>query len=332
MKFLIRSAKAGDEEQLKKLSEAFHLCNLPKDSSEIQKKIQLSEQSFLENIPFQERVFLFVLEEKQTQKLVGSSQILACYADQKHPHFILDKKTSSLHLHFTKSGSVQLGGLVLLPEFRRGPDKLGRQIGASRFVYMLENPQIWPEEIEVSLTAPLKNNNTGSDFWDAVGRNIFSLNYLEISQLYQKDFSHFLSRIPKNMRVDLKSLPVKARQAVEDIHPETLSLYHGLLKLGFKKTLHRHFLDGGISLTAKRANIPFLTQGKKVFVKTGHPTQSRLWLWGQQIEGNFIGGVIEGELKEAEGFLPKHSLPNEISLSYPLFMTPLDPLETGKSP
>ena len=69
-----------------------------------------------------------------------------------------------------------------------------------------------------------------------------------------------------------------------------------------------------------------------MFVKAGHPTHSRFWLWGQQIEGNFIGGVIEGELKEAEGFLPKYSLSNEISPSYPLFITPLDPLETGKSP
>lgn len=332
MRFLIRSAKMGDEEQLKKLSEAFHLCNLPKNISEIQTKIQQSERSFSGDIPFRERVFLFVLEEKTTQKLVGSSQILAYYAGQEHPYFILDKKTSSLHLHCAKSGSVQLGGLVLLPEFRRRPDKLGRQIGAIRFLYMLENPPIWPEEIEVSLTAFLKNNNTGSDFWDAVGRKIFSLNYLEVSQLYQKDFSRFLSQIPKNMKVDLKSLPVGAKQAVEDIHPETLSLYHGLLKLGFKKTSHRHFLDGGISLIAKRVNIPFLTQGKKVFIKTGSPTHSRPWLWGQQIEGSFIGGVIEGELKEAEGFLPKYSLPDEISPSYPLFITPLDPLETGKSP
>ena len=165
-----------------------------------------------------------------------------------------------------------------------------------------------------------------------MGRKIFSLNYLEISELYQKDFPRFLSRIPKNMTVDLKSLPAEARRAVEDIHPETLSLYHGLLKLGFKKTPYRHFLDGGISLTAKRDPIPFIAQGQKVSVKTGAPTHSRLWLWGQQREGNFIGGVIEGELKEGGELILKSPLPEEMEPSVPVPVTPLNPLETGKSP
>ncbi|MCY4512404.1 MAG: arginine N-succinyltransferase [Bdellovibrionales bacterium] len=326
MKFRIRSAKKGDEEQLKKVSEAFHLCNLPKDISEIQKKIQQSEQSFSGTLPFQKRGFLFVLEEVQTERLVGSSQILAYYTHQKHPYFIIDQKISSLRLHYTKSDSVQLGGLVLLPEFRRGAEKLGRQIGAIRFLYMLEEPSIWPEEIEVSLTAPLKDNNTGSEFWDAVGKKVFSLNYREISELYQKDFPGFLSQIPKSMTLDLKSLPSGARRAVEEIHPETLSLYHGLLKLGFKQTPLRHFLDGGISLIAKRTDVPFIAQGKRVLVEAGHPAHPHPWLWSQQTEGVFTGGVIEGELNGEGLFISKEPLPDDMKPSIPCSVTPFNPL------
>ena len=327
MKFRIRSTKKGDEEQLKKVSEAFHLCNLPKDISEIQKKIQQSEQSFSGILPFQKRVFLFVLEEIQTEMFVGASQILAYYANQKHPYFIIDQKTSSLRLHYTKNDSLQLGGLVLLPEFRRGAEKLGRQIGAIRFLYMLEEPSIWPNEIEVSLTAPLKDDDTGSEFWDAVGKKIFSLNYQEISELYQKDFPGFLSQIPKNMNLDLKCLPSGARRAVEEIHPETLSLYHGLLKLGFKETPLRHFMDGGISLIAKRKDVPFIAQGKRVLVETGHPAHPHPWLWGQQTEGVFIGGVIEGELNGEGTFISKEPLPDDIKSSIPCSVTPFNPLK-----
>ena len=332
MKFLIRSAKTGDEQQLKKLSESFHLCSLPKDISSIQKKIQLSERSFAGTIPFRERVFLFVLEEKKTHRLVGSSQILACYIGQKIPHFTLDKKATSLRLHHIHSESVQLGGLVLLPEFRRGSDKLGRQIGASRFLYMLTDPQIWSEEVEVSLSAPLKDNDTTSEFWDAVGKKVFSLNYLEACELYQRDFPRFLSRVPQNITVDLKSLPEGARQAMEGIHPETLSLYRGLLKLGFKNTPYRHFLDGGVFLKIRWENIPFVAQGKKALLKQGEPDHPRPWLWGQQIKRKFIGGVIEGELKEDRSFLSKQPLPDDIMPSASLFVTPLNPLEKSAVP
>ena len=331
MKFLIRAAKKGDEKQLRKLSATFHLCNLPKDISGIQKKIQLSEQSFSGSLPFRERVFLFVLEEQQTGRLVGTSQILAYYAGQKHPYFILNEKTSSLHLRYISSDSVQFGGLALLPEFRGGSYKLGRQIGAIRFLYMLEDPRIWPEEIEVNLTAPLKDNDTGSDFWDVVGKKIFSMNYLEISEMYQKDFPRFLSQIPKNMTIDLKSLPAAARRAVEETHPETLSLYFGLLKLGFKKTPYRHFMDGGISLIAKRDHIPFIAQGQKVSIKTGAPTHSRLWLWGQKRKGDFIGGVIEGKL-EGRKLIVKSHLPEGMKPSLPLSVTPLNLFPKSKSP
>lgn len=258
---------------------------------------------------------------------MGSSQILACYMGQKHPLFTLDKQNSFLRLRYIHNKSVQLGGLVLLPKFRGGADKLGRQIGASRFLYMLEDPQIWPEEVEVSLTAPLKDNDRTSEFWDAVGKRVFSLNYLKASELYRENFPRFLSRIPQNMTVDLKSLPKGARQAMETPHSETLSLYHGLLKLGFKKTPYRHFLDGGVFLKIKRKNIPFIAQGKKVLLKQGKPNHSRTWLWGQQIEGKFIGGVIEGELKDDRSFFPKQPVPDDMRPAASLFVTPLNPLE-----
>ena len=265
MKFLIRSAKKGDEEQLKKLSATFHLCNLPKDISGIRDKIQISEQSFSGTLPFRDRTYLFVLEEKQTRKLAGSSQILACYTDRKHPYFIRDKQTPSLlHLHYISSGSVQLGGLALLPEFRRGPDKLGRRIGAIRFLYMLEDPRIWPEELEVNLTAPLKDNDTGSDFWDAVGRKILPMNYLEISELYQKDFPKFLSQIPKNMTVDLKSLPAEGAAGGGGDPSRNPVPPPRAFKTGFlRQHPYLHFLDGGVSLTAKRNSIPFIARGTK---------------------------------------------------------------------
>ena len=264
MRFLIRSAVPGDEKQLKKLAETFPLCSLPRSLSGIQQKIDLSGMSFSGAVPFQERVYLFVIEDRESRKLVGSSQILARYAGERHPHFLLDEGDSSLCLKFVQSGAVQVGGLVLLPEFRRGPEKLGRCIGAVRFLYMLHEPEIWPKEVEVSLTAPLKDEDRVSDFWSAVGQKALSLDYQAACGLYQRDFSEFLSRIPSKMRIDLKSLPEGAQRAVRDIHPETRSLYRGLLKLGFRKTAYRHFLDGGIALKARREEIPFTARGEKV--------------------------------------------------------------------
>ena len=263
MRFLIRSARTEDKEQLQKLAETFPLCSLPKNPSDIQRKIRLSGLSFSGAVPFQERVYLFVLEDRMSGRLAGSGQILARYAGERHPYFVLDEGDSSLCLKFVRSGAVQVGGLVLLPEFRRSPEKLGRQIGAVRFLYMLHEPEIWPKEVEVSLTAPLKDKNRVSPFWSAVGEGALSLDYQTAVELYRKDFSAFLSRIPVKMKIDLKSLPDGAARAVRDIHPETLSLYRGLLKLGFKKTAYRHFLDGGITLKARLRDIPYFARGKK---------------------------------------------------------------------
>ena len=261
MNFLIRSVKEKDAEQLKQLAEAFQLCNLPRDTSALKKKIQLSVNSFHGELAFKERGFLFVLEEKRTGRLIGSCQILPCAEVKKHPYFELGK--NSLRLFRDSRNRVQLGGLILLKEFRGHPEKLGRQIGAVRFLYMLKDPAIWPDIVEVSLTAPLQNDNTASSFWNETGGKFLSGDYMENSALYQGDLPRFLSQIPKEMRVNLSALSPSALQALKTVHPDTRSLYHGLLKIGFKETSHRHFLDGGLSLEAIRGDIPFISRGRR---------------------------------------------------------------------
>ena len=331
MRFFLREAGFQDVSGLRELARLFPLCSLPEKPALIEGKIQASRDSFRRKLPKEKRVFLFVLEDRASKKIAGSSQILSSYEKASHPFFVIEtaagrqadspaggalsrrgqKRPHGGRLRLTESaeGRHQLGGLILRPGSRSSPERLGFQLSALRLLYIGAFQEEFSPVLEVSLTAPFEREGgrLRSAFYEEAARPFVNKSYEEAIRLLRLSDRRFFSHFPKRLEIPLNSLSPKARKALSAAHGETASAFRGLLKMGFKETLRRHCLDGGIYLEARVSEIPLLQKVRQAsfqkpeegFWEEPAHLSARPCLWGQpkSLAGGFAGGIAEGVLR-----------------------------------
>ena len=64
----------------------------------MEKKIQISKESFQHSIIKEKRNYLFVLEDRKEKKIVGSSQILSYFWERQPLCYLLTKKQGKNYL------------------------------------------------------------------------------------------------------------------------------------------------------------------------------------------------------------------------------------------
>ncbi len=306
MRFFIREGDFKDRDDLLKLARFFPLCSLPDNKSKLEKKIQISKESFKHILPKEQRNYLFVLEDRKVKKVIGSSQILSYFGGNRSFCYFLKKKAgkSYLKLKTIKTGRHQIGGLILHPDYRRFPEKLGLQISAGRFLYIKALSKEFSNTIEVSLTSPINKKENG--FWEETGSQYLKMSYSSALKVFQKNRVEFFSLFPKNLEFELDKLSSKAKHCLKQVHPQTLPVYKGLLKKGFHKTKHHHALDGGIYLEAKQKDISFLKKAQKKILKQAITVKKpSSFLISQNTNKGFICAQAKGESQKGTLFLKK---------------------------
>ena len=299
MKFFIREANFKDRDCLLNLAKTFPLCSLPDNKSKLEEKIQTSKDSFNQMLPKKERNYIFVLEGKKEKKVIGSSQIMSYFGKNKSLCYIFKEKEGKnyLKLKTIKTGRHQIGGLILHPDYRNSPEKLGLQIGLVRFLYIKNFPKKFSPLIEVSLTTPI--HGTKNHFWEETGSKHLKMNYNSSLKSFQKNRLQFFSLFPKDLTIDLNKLSSKAKNYLKQVHPQTLPVYKGLLKRGFCKTKHHHVVDGGIYLEAFWKKLSFLKKAKHIFIKKDKSIKDfASFLLSQQTKKGFFCTQVKGKIKK----------------------------------
>src|SRR5262245_16475259 len=128
--FVIRQAQPDDLPTLLKLAKMVHFINLPADKDIIAAKIARSRLSFRGQAPSErEREFMFVLEQVDTESVIGTSAVLSCISWPGRPHtffkvrrrefFSNDLQTGNVHITLElgtdETGPSEMGGLILAP-------------------------------------------------------------------------------------------------------------------------------------------------------------------------------------------------------------------------
>src|SRR3989344_4234969 len=131
--FILRSVQPDDLSDLFKLSNIMTFINLPPDEELISSKIDSSMRSFKNpNSDLSKNYYIFVLEDFETNEILGVSMIHAQHGTENEPHFYLtvgqEAKFSqtintgfvhgTLKLGLDTNGPTEIGGLILNPEFR----------------------------------------------------------------------------------------------------------------------------------------------------------------------------------------------------------------------
>jgi len=256
--FILRSVRNEDLKDLYKLSQMMVFINLPADEDMISAKIKSSMRSFHNPSPeFFKNYYIFVLEDKTTNEILGVSMIHAQHGTEDEPHFYLsvgqESKFSNtintgfvhgtLKLGLDYNGPTEIGGLILNPEFRGHKEKLGKQLSFVRFLYMARNPERFKPMVHSELMPPFDKNGN-SPLWEAIGRKFLNMNYVEADILSRSNKEFILSLFPSE-NIYQTLLPMEAREAIGKVGKETEPVKKMLESIGFKYTFEVDPFDGG---------------------------------------------------------------------------------------
>ncbi len=318
--FIIRSAREDDLEGLYQLAQQVYFINLPDNREILKEKIQLSLDSFSGEIEDKfQREYIFVLENVEDQSIVGTSMIIGRHGSPRSPHMYFElreiqKYSESIHsgiihnvlnLRFDEDGPTEIGGLVLNPQQRNNPSKLGRQLSFARFLYIKMKRRQFKDRVLSELMPPLTENGE-SVLWEALGRKFTNLSYPEADVLSRNNKEFVTSLFPKG---DIYTclLPGEARDAIGKVGPGTEPVKHMLEKIGFRWKQHIDPFDGGPHYWAETDKITIVRNTKKFRVNR-EPLKRKtknLFLCGSLDGSSFKAVQTPVELSRGSLLLPK---------------------------
>ena len=301
MSFLVRAATRDDVQQLFELARQFTLLNLPADKRIIEGKVERSLASFRGELGLDEAEYLFVAEDVTAGMIVGSSLILAKNGTATQPNFsfkILKKEHFSqelgvgfihqlLRLVANTDGPTEVGGLVVDRAYRRRPERVGRMVSLSRFVYIGMHPERFEDDLHSEMAPPLTEDGR-SEFWEALGRRFTGMPYQEADQI-SGQHNGFIPNLFPSEDIYLALLDVKARLVLGRVGQETQGALQLLNRIGFKYKDEVDPFDGGPHVGCKKTEVTLIKDLRRGRLARGAVTSGTLGMIGLERDTGFTG-------------------------------------------
>lgn len=337
MSFVIRSVRTEDLPQLFDLAKQFNLLNLPGEKKVLAEKIDRSVRSFAGGLPKAKSEYVFVLEDVEEKTIVGSSLVMAKHGTDEVPHsyFKIHKRNhfsqdlgigfihQVLRFQLDNDGPTEIGGLLVDKSYRRRPERLGKQISLSRFLYIGLHPDKFESRVLCELTPPLTDENR-SEFWEALGRRFTGLNYTEADLLSQSHKEFIESLFPEE-DIYLALLDSKARTVVGRVGEATKPAQHLLESIGFEYLEEVDPFDGGPHYGADTKDILVIKQGRRLKIADfKDASYKRTGLVGSPHE-EFRAGLVPFDLRENEIAIPARQRELlQVDVGDEIFMAPFE--------
>ncbi len=318
MSFLVREVKKSDLEGVFQLAKHFTLLNLPADKPKLEVMITSSEESFAGKREKKDALYIFVIEDTEIKKIIATSLILAKHGSEDIPHYsfkIIKKEHFSkdigvgfIHqaLRFTedKDGPTEIGGLLLDPDYRNRPEKLGSVISLTRFLYMGMFKERFEARVLCELSPPLTPEGR-SEFWEALGRRFTGLPYIEADQISQTN-KEFIKTLFPEEDIYLSLLDARARVDIGRVADATVPAKHMLEKMGFTYLNEVDPFDGGPHYGINLKDVKVIKEMKGFMVSEAESeSYQKLGLIAAQTKQGFRGGLAHFDIKDDKISLPK---------------------------
>jgi len=305
-------------QELYELARQFTLLNLPAQKRLIESKVERSIKSFAGELGKGEAEYLFVVEDIEADLVAGCSMILAKNGTQSSPNFsfkVLKKERFSrelgvgfihqiLRLSTNTDGPTEVGGLVVDRGYRRRPEKVGRLISLSRFVYIGMERARFEEDLHSEMAPPLTEEGR-SEFWEALGRRFTGMPYQEADQISSQNNGFIQSLFPEE-DIYLALLDSKARLVLGRVAEETQAALHLLNRIGFKYKDEVDPFDGGPHLGCKASECSIIKGLDKYKLKKLKSGQfDHAGLIGLSRDGSYVGSASPFRVEGREIVLPE---------------------------
>ncbi|HIG70788.1 MAG TPA: arginine N-succinyltransferase [Myxococcales bacterium] len=274
---ILRPVATEDLDDLLELAGGLDSMNLPRDPTFLSQRIALSKRSFGQQLASDEcGVYLFVMEDAEAQRVVGTSMVMAKHGVPGHPYYWfevsseerrsdeLDKRFvhTKLRLRSTEDGPTEIGGLILEPSYRRHPQMCGKALSIVRFAYMSMHPDRFQREITAEMLSPFKESG-GNLLWDAFGRRFTGLEYREADHRSARNKQFIADLFPRDP-VYATLFPESVQQTIGMPNETAKAAVRILEKVGFRYLNQVDPFDGGPYYGAARDAITSVRERREL--------------------------------------------------------------------
>jgi arginine N-succinyltransferase len=309
--FRIRQSSRQDIEGVLAVAEHLDTMNLPAERDHIERIVSLSEESFSGAIEPMSREYLFVLEDLQAHRIIGTSMIHAQHGTRRAPHVFFRVEQEErysvtldryfvhqcLRIGYNYDGPTEIGGLILLPEYRGRPESLGKFLSFVRFLYMAMHRDCFRDQVLSELLPPLEEDGT-SALWKHIGKPFTGLSYQE-ADLLSKDNKEFIHALFPHDLIYTSMLPANVQEVIGAVGPETRGVETMLKRIGFSYRGQIDPFDGGPHLIADTDSITLVAGAMRGWVVDATEPGAR---WGM-VASEHQGGLraVAGPCQVASG-------------------------------
>jgi arginine N-succinyltransferase len=275
----IRGAVPSDEDQLLAVAHHLNTVNLPDDRQAIAGILDHASKSFTAAVKDpKRREYVFVLVDCEAKKIVGTSMIIAQLGRRDAPYIYFDVideerysatldrhfRHTTLNIGYSFNGPTEIGGLILHPDYRKVPERLGQFISYVRFLYIKAHRDQFRDEVLAELLPPLEPDGT-SHLWDAVGHHFTGLTYAEADRLSKQNKEFIRGLFPEGP-IYATLLSGKAQEVIGKVGAQTRGVEKMLRRIGFRYAERVDPFDGGPHFTAPTDEVTLVQRTRKAKV------------------------------------------------------------------
>lgn len=290
--FRIRQARLTDLPALWPLARQLDSYNLPADRAILRQLVLASVESFRGRLPRTQARYLFVMERRPSNSVIGCSLIIAKHGTPSLPHVRMDVRTvrmrsrtlrreathDLLRLGWTTSGPTEIGGLIVLSRYRAHPLRLGRQLSYVRLAYIAAHPDRFESDVLVEYLPPLTPEGD-SGLWRALGAKFTGLSYRQADRLSITNKEFITSLFPRGP-IYTDWFPAQVRRQIGLVHPAAAGACGMLRAQGFRFLRQVEPFDGGPYYGARANRIKLCRQvrrGRITALVGPLPWQGLIW-------------------------------------------------------
>jgi len=259
---ILRPIGTRDLDALLELAGRLDSFNLPQDEGFLSERIAVSMRSFAtveghDDLPPDDAVYVFVLEDQDAQRVVGSSLILAKHGTPDAPYYWLEVSTEErrsaelgkrfvhrkLRLRKTEDGPTEVGGLILDPAYRRHPEKCGKALSIVRFAWIGAHPRRFQREVIAEMLSPFDAGGRNR-LWDAFGARFTDLPYREADHLSARTKQFIADLFPEDP-VYVTLFPEEVQKVIGEPNESAKPAVRILEHIGFHPLNQVDPFDGG---------------------------------------------------------------------------------------
>lgn len=273
---IIRPIKATDYNDLHSIAidSGYGFTSLPVNEEILKKRISHSEDSFSLSIDEPgSQGYLFVMEDTQTGKVVGTAGIEAAVGlDNAFYHYHLGKVVHSsreLNIHNTVetlalcndyTGATEICTLFLQQSHRKNGN--GRFLSRCRFLFMAEHKERFSDCVIAEMRG-VSDEEGRSPFYDWLEEHFLSIQFTKADYLTGIGNKDFIAELMPKYPVYVNLLSQEAQQVINKVHSKTVPALRLLEAEGFSRRGYVDIFDAGPTVEAELKQIRAIRDSQK---------------------------------------------------------------------